>query len=249
LLRNTRRYGVPISGMTGTLEGVLELAVAHVLSSNVGTLTMEAHLESTKEAVHRTGGISTEETEKLIDQWRECKGQYRAANGVIFHQVDGPEMKMVAKAVSMANFSRLNVGKHTHVVSERCLILCATRAQATKVYNFVSTNRGLRSAGCSLLMGKEDKTAIDKFDLEFTRGSNYLGVTTSVGAQLLNNKHLNLVIILSMSYSVQLFCQLMARAGRRGQQSVSVYLQHEEFTKRCQELLHELEFSFLSANA
>jgi hypothetical protein len=151
--------------------------------------------------------------------------------------------------VSMANFSRIRAEQHSGMKAERCLILCATRAQATKVYEFVSKHRGIQGAGCSLLMGREDKATIEKFDSEFTRGTNYLGVTTSVGAQSLNNKNLNLVIILSMSYSVQLVCQAMARAGRRGQRSIAVYLHHAEFARRCQEHLHEPEFSFVEANA
>lgn len=253
LLRNTRRYGVPIFGMTGTLQSVLQLEIAQVLSSNVGTCTMEAQLASTRDAVHKRLGAHG--TDEVIDQWRKRKGQYRAANtmptniGVVFHRVEGNEMRMIAKAVSMANFSRLRSGNHTGMKAERCLILCATRTQATKVHEFVSKHRGIQEAGCSLLMGREDKATIEKFDAEFTRGTNYLGVTTSVGAQSLNNKHLNLVIILSMSYSVQLVCQAMARAGRRGQKSIAVYLHHDEFAKRCMEHLHEPEFSFVEANA
>jgi superfamily II DNA or RNA helicase len=249
MLKNTRRHGVPVYGMTGTLQKKLQLEVAQILTLNVGMTCFETMSASSDSLVY-SGTVRNKES--TIGEWRKRKGQYRANNtmpvhiGIGMRHVQGTEQELLSTALDIVKNSR-NV-KHDGFKATRCLMLVATKAQARMLHESACRQPGIKEHGISLLMGQDNEKTISSFNEMYVRGDHYLGIATSVGAQSLNNVNLDLVVIVSMSYSSQLVCQGLARAGRKGQRSLCIYLHHTHLFKSLGRIQHESGLSYVESN-
>lgn len=250
LIRTMRRHGVPLLSMTGTLQKGLEFELAQALMCDVGIVN-QSHLVATR-TINIYNGINLETRirNRAMIEFRKQKGFYRSPCtlpthiAIAFEEANGSEIAMCREAV---NTMFLAGEKNRLFVAESVLIICATRAQADKCYQ-VACSHVKSGLGVSLLKGKESPSEVEKFHNDFTQGVAYGGIVTSVGAQSLDKKNLNMVIILSLCYSSDLLAQAIARSGRNMQQSLVLYIHHETLTQTIRKNYSETPFQHLEAS-
>jgi hypothetical protein len=249
LIRSMRRHGVPSLAMTGTLQKGLEFELAQALMCNVGMINPNG-LEVTR-AINIYNGINLEPRDRNDQMiiFRKNRGFYRSPCtlpnhiAIAFQEAHGNEKDMCQNAVE-AMFRASE--KNSFFVAESVLIICATRDQADICHRFASTHIKNKRGVC-LLKGRESTAEVEKFHAEFTQGTTYGGIVTSVGAQSLDKKNLNMVIILSLCYSSDLLAQAVARAGRDMQSSLVLYVHHERLTQIIRRNYTEAPYKHLEA--
>jgi hypothetical protein len=249
LVRGMRRHGVPLLAMTGTLQKGLEVELVQALLCNAGVNSAEITSRCVGDNIYNGTNLGTKERNTVAISFRKKQGFYRAACtlpnhiAISFQEATGSENAMVDEAVNTMFRAR---DSDSFFRAESALIICATRSQADRCFQRAS-NHTECNLGISILKGRESKSAVDQFHKEFTQGDNYAGIVTSVGAQSLDKKNLNLVIILSLCYSGDLLAQAVARAGRSMQRSLVIYIHHDQLTQSIRKNYTQAPFGHIEA--
>lgn len=220
-LRQLRRRCVGFALLTGTLHVDLMSELAACLHSTIGSETPEAiHGSSPDRAVHTLAGA--DQFSAFRREWIQNRGVYRCKPTVptylrfgvqVVDSVDNEfylRLALMAKDfLSRDSVEDLGASKIHILVGERPEVLYVIEALRV-VLPDVPT--------CSLV-GNSSDAVVDEFHKAWHLPQTLVAVTTTVGAQGLNNRLVDCVFWSPAYYGSQLALQGAARAGRKKQKS------------------------------
>lgn len=229
-IRNLPLWYVPRVGLTGTLQKELGTSLGKMMFSRIGCIDGFAVARS--QNLVSAHPNNPEENAVSRKNFLELKGMCRSPSTVADHvmytvvEVTGINEAFDEKLAESVILSLVQCRNKTlgPVKVERVLLLCATRAEAEAVMNFAIQCPSLGPNECALLMGGMDDGALTTFHQKWTNGGAYLGISTSCGSVGLNNQRCNVTVWMPNMYGIQTLYQGASRAGRKKQQSLSIYI-------------------------
>jgi len=242
IIANLRRYGTPLTVLTGSLPRCLHSSLASVLQASFGVCMGGWIDKCTEDGSLHGGDVGVQ---GRLSEYIRNKGIWRPSITVPVHIAhcvvplppDVRHDRRVAKEVSSIIENIRSRAPELGLEASKVLVICGTTRLAREVH------RALGEAKSVMLLGKsnQEKATLGEsvdpnqeraFREQWIDGTIPLGVGTSVVAQCINQARCDVVISVDMLFNLITYLQASSRGGRSGQRALSLFLYRKPSLQR-----------------